>query len=74
MGTHGYFPFLDEGCAYVVKDENMIGLGLATTIGVMKEGNMRGFGAEEKRKKAEKIERESDANERKKNSFGYKVL
>jgi len=70
----GQGAFGDEGCAYVVKDEKVIGLGGATNIFIMEEGEMKGACAEETRKQAEKIRRQMEASERKRNSVRYKVL
>lgn len=43
----GQGPSGDEGCAYMVKGETMIGMGPSTSIFVMEEGEMKGICAEE---------------------------
>ena len=58
----------------MVKDEKMIGLGGATNIWVMEEGEMKGICAEVTREKAEEFKRRQEAAEKKRNSIGYKVL
>jgi len=70
----GQGAFADEGHAYMVKDEKMVGLGGATDIWVMEEGEMKGICAEVTREKAEEFRRRQEADERKRNSIGYKVL
>ncbi|KAM7192618.1 hypothetical protein V8F33_008229 [Rhypophila sp. PSN 637] len=70
----GQGAFVDEGCAYLLKDEKMIHLGGGTTIFVMEEGEMKGICAEETQKKIAEMEWRREAYERKRNSIGYKVL
>ena len=53
----GQGAIIDKGRAYVVKDEKMIGIGGATDIWIIEEGEMKGFYAEVTWEKAKEFRR-----------------
>ncbi|CAM1503145.1 Fc.00g079210.m01.CDS01 [Cosmosporella sp. VM-42] len=65
---------VEPGYAYVVKDEEWIGLGVNTTIFVMEEGEMKGICAQKLKEDQEKYRMEEEAARKKRNGLWGKVL
>ena len=65
---------VEPGYAYVVRDEELIGLGGNTTIFVMEEGEMKGICAQKLKEEQEKHWAEKEAEKKKRNRLWNRVL
>ncbi|KAI3325017.1 hypothetical protein HD806DRAFT_553188 [Xylariaceae sp. AK1471] len=70
----GQGKIIEPGYAYVVKDEEWIGLGGNTTIFVMEEGEMKGICAQKLEEAQEKYWADQEAAKRKQNRLWNRVL
>lgn len=70
----GQGAIIEPGYAYVVKDEESIGLGGNTTILVMEEGEMKGICAQRTKEWQEKYWAEKEAAKRKQNELWHRVM